>query len=382
MRRNSPISVRILVSLAQHSTCRPIRVLISPRVGRPLHPHYKALASQFESLDDVLPIESIPLVLSPSGLIPSPRFSELGPSPALVQHLRSILPEYVPSAPDPHPDSESDSNATKAATSNGNSGQQPTGGFSLPTIPMPAVTLNVDVRNMKWNWPGYLTFGKNSKDKEKQKGGEAAVDEQKPDSELEPKPDTGGEGVASSDAPVAEGGVPSPGPLKEEEKVEVEVEVDTLSLADAMESEAGQGSGLNAHSPGDGTPNEAPPPLAVRAIGPTPDDDITPTAVRPPDPDPARQGDNEMSQRPPSTGSPSSSSEEELHPATSEPPPPLVTFSQTLVHLAPSGHPLRTTRRRLYYLTVCPLCMSFPQDLTWTCVGFTVTERGHHRCYS
>ena len=341
------------MSCAQHSTRWPIRVLIPPWVGRPLHPNYKTLAQQFEPLDEVLPIESIPFALSPSGLIPSPRFSEFCPSPALVQHLRSILPEYVPSAPDPPPDLELGSNAVKTATDE-NPSQQPIGGFSLPTIPMPAVTLNVDVRNMKWNWPGYLTFGKNSKDKEKQKGAEAVVDEQKSDSELEPKPDPRGEGGTSSDVPLTEGDIPGSSPLKEGEKVEVEVEVDTLSLADAMESEAGHGRNSNAPSPGAGAPSEIHPLLPVRVIGPLPDDDITPTAALPPDPDPVpREGDNETSQQPASTGSHSPSSVEELYPATSEPPPQLVAFSQTLVHLAPAEHPFRTTKRRLYYLTVC-----------------------------
>ena len=351
------------MSLTQHPTRRPAYVSIPSWVGRPLHPHYKALAPQFESLDDVLPIESIPFALSPSGLIPSPRFSELGPSPALAQHLRSILPEYVPSDPDPLPDSESDSNTTKVAASNEDSGKQPTGGFSLPAIPMPTVALNVDVRNMKWGWPGYLTFGKNSKDKEKQKGADTTADEQKPGSELGTKSDAGEEGGASSDEAGVGGDVPGSDSSKEEEKVEVEVEVDASSLADAIESEGSHGRGSNAHSPGASTPSESPPPLAVETIGPIPDHDVTPTAVRPPDPDPvSREEDNETSQQPPFTGSPSPGSEE-LRPATPEPAPPPATFSQTLVHLAPPGHPLQTTKRRLYYLTVrCPLRARFSSE--------------------
>ena len=320
-------------------------------VGRPLHPYYKALGSQFEPLDDVLPPHSISFALSPSGLIPSPRFSELSPSPALVQHLRSILPEYVPSVPQPPPDPESDSGSIKAAASTESaSGQQPAGGFALPTIPMPAVNLNMDVRNLKWNWPGYLTFGKNSKDKEKQKNAKVTGDEQKKsDTELESKPDTDGEGEASS---VTEGEVPGSDPQNEEEKLRLEVEVDTASLADAIESENIRGGSSNEHSPGVSTPSEAPPSPATRTIGPLSDDDATPTAVQPVDPVPVLRGVDETSQQTSSTGRPSPSPKEELPPTVSEPPLPLVTFSQTPVHLAPLEHPLRTTKRRLYYLTV------------------------------
>jgi hypothetical protein len=322
-------------------------------VGRPLHPYYKALGSQFEPLDDVLPTQSIPFALSPSGLIPSPRFSEFSPSPALVQHLRSILPEYVPSVPQPPPDPESDTSSIKGTASTENAfGQQLTGGFALPTIPMPAVNLNMDMRNLKWNWPGYLTFGKNSKDKEKQKDVKVAGDEQKePETELEPKPDTGGEGVASSGASVTDGDTPGSDPPKEEEKLVVEVEVDTASLADAMESENSRGGSSNGHSPGAGTPSEALPLPATQTIGPLPDDDVTPTVVQPVDPVPLLQGVDETSQQPTSIRSPSPIPEE-LPPTISDPPPPPVTFSQTTVHLAPSEHPLRTTKRRLYYLTV------------------------------
>ena len=323
-------------------------------VGRPLHPHYKVLGSQFEPLDDVLPAQSIPFALSPSGLIPSPRFSEFSPSPALVQHLRSIIPEYVPSVPQSAPDSESDSGPIKTAVSADNiSSQQPAGGFALPTIPMPAVNLNMDVRNLKWNWPGYLTFGKNSKDKEREKNGKVAGDEQKkPDTELESKPDGDGEGRASS----VDGDVPGVDSAKEEEKLVVEVEVDTASLADAIGSENGRGGSSNEHSPGAGTPSEAPSSPATRTIRPIPDD-VTPTAVQPADPVTVLRGVDETSQQSISTSPPSPNPEKELPPTISESPPPSppVTFSQTTVHLAPPEHPLRTTKRRLYYLTVrCP----------------------------
>ena len=335
-----------------------IGVLILVWAGRPLHPHYKALASQFEPLSDVLPEETIPFALSPSGLIPSPRFSELNPSPALVQHLHSIIPEYVPSVPHPTPDPESDANSVKPVTSNENaSGEQQTGGFSLPTIPMPAVNLNMDVRNLKWGWPGYLTFGKNSKDKEKQRNAKAAEDKQKLDSGQEVKPDLGGKEETPPDAPDVDGNVPVSEPPKVEEKVGVEVEVDAVSLADAMESENIHGGSSSEHSPGAGTPNEAPSSPATRTIRPAQEDDTTPTTIRSVNPvTELLEGMEETSQRPPSTGSPSPNPAESP-PTILEPVSPPVTFSQTLVHLAPPGDPLRTTKRSLYYLTVC--CLSY-----------------------
>jgi len=358
-------------------TQRFFGVLILFRVGRPLHPHYKALASQFEPLNDVLPAQSILFALSPSGLIPSPRFFEFSPSPVLVQHLRSILPEYFPSDPHPPADQESDSGSIKAVTSNdNNSGQHPTVGFSLPTIPMPAVNLNMDVRNLKWNWPGYLTFGKNSKDKEKQKKSRGAGDEQKPETEPESKPNTEGDGGATADVPATDNDTPGSDPPKEEEKLGVEVEVDTVSLADAIESENSYPGSSKEHSPGIGSPSEAPPSPAARTIGPVPDDNTTPTAVQSTDLVPVSRETEETPQQPTSTEPPSPGPEEELPPTISGPLPPPVTFSQAPVHLAPPGHPLRTTRRRLYYLTVrCPLRVSFSRSELEMCLVCTARKR-------
>lgn len=339
-------------------------VLILFWVGRPLHPNYKALASQFEPLNDVLPEGIILFALSSSGLIPSLRFSEFSPSSSLVQHLRSILPEYIPSTPHSTPDPESDSTSVRAATPNENtSGQPQTGGFALPTIPMPAVHLNMDVRNLKWGWPGYLTFGKNVKDK--QRNGKVSEDKPKQELELEVKPDLGEESGIPSDALAVSDDAPGSHPPKEEEKVGVETEVDTVSLADAIESQNIHGGSSNEHSPGEGTPTELPPSPATRIIGPVPEDDATPTAVQPADALPASQEETEgVPQQPVPLRTPTPSPEE-LLPTILEPPLPPVTFSQTLVHLAPRGDPLRTTKRRLYYLMVrCPSRACFRLDLT------------------
>ena len=241
---------------------------------------------------------------------------------------------------------------------------------------MPAVSLNVDVRSLRWSWPGYLTFGKNSKEKEKRKNAKVPVEEQTPD----PKPDAGGEGVVSLDVSVAEGDGPGSDPPKEGEKVEVEVEVDTGSLADAME-ENGHGGSSNKHSPGVSTPNETPPPPTVRTVGSTPDDDATPTAVQPTDPVPVfQEGVDEVSEEPTSISPPSSSPEEELPPTVLEPLPPLIAFAQTPAHLAPPEHPLRTTKRRLYYLTVRPDHRGFSSKSELKSMCSVATEREHHRC--
>lgn len=352
---------RILVSHSQRFLLVAIDgVLILFWAGRPLHPYYKTLASQFQPLDDVLPEGIIPFALSPSGLIPSARFSDLNPSPALVQHLCSIIPEYIPSVPHSTPDPESDSNpnsAKVASLDGGISGQGHVGGFALPTIPMPAVHLNMDMRNLKWSWPGYLTFGKNSKDKEKQRNAKVGSDEQKYEQELEVKPDEGKERGVPSDEAV----VPGSHPPMEEEKV-VEVEVDTVSLADAMESQNIHRGSSNECSPGAGTPSDVPQSPATKANKPVPEEDTTPAVIRPV---PVYQEETEgMSQSPVSPKTPTSGPEE-LQPTISEPALPPATFSQTLVHLAPGEDPLRTTKRKLYYLTVRrPLYTCFPQGLT------------------
>lgn len=223
----------------------------------------------------------------------------------------------------------------------------------------------MDVRNLKWGWPGYLTFGKNSKDKEKQRSAKVGEDKPKHEPELEAKRDPGSETGVPPDAVIVGNDLLGSHPPNEEEKVEVEVEVDTVSLADAMESQNSHGGNSNEHSPGAGTPSEAPPSPATRTIIPVPEDDVTPTAVQPVNSVPASQeGVEGESQRltPTRTQTPST---EEFPPTISEPPLPPVAFSQTLVHLALRGDPLRTIKRKLYYLTVCcPSRARFPRDLT------------------
>ena len=111
--------------------------------------------SQFKSLGGFLPMQSIPFAFFHSGVIPS-RFSEFSPS-TFVQHLHSILSEYVPGTQDPPPDQRSDSNAVKTAASNKNHEKKTHGWFSLPETPIPAVPPDVDTQNPKYSMVGMGT---------------------------------------------------------------------------------------------------------------------------------------------------------------------------------------------------------------------------------
>lgn len=118
------------------------------------------------------------MLLTRRYIIPSERYIEGYYSPALPTHLSVLIP------PPLHQSHSSDTLNTLASsvdTIKGKQSQpsQDDGGHFLTN--MPTINMNMDMR--KWNWPGYLTFGKPSPSKSSS-GSNAAEKKEEPQEEV------------------------------------------------------------------------------------------------------------------------------------------------------------------------------------------------------
>ncbi|KJA28021.1 hypothetical protein HYPSUDRAFT_34294 [Hypholoma sublateritium FD-334 SS-4] len=135
--------------------------------GPLLHPHYSSLIPIIDDFSMNLPRAITPMVLTRHYIIPSERYIEGRYSQALAAHLSAM----IPLVPDPSRSSDTlntlassvDTIKGKYAPNSNSRGQssQDGGVNFLPN--MPTINMNMDMR--KWNWPGYLTFGKGSSSK-------------------------------------------------------------------------------------------------------------------------------------------------------------------------------------------------------------------------
>ncbi|KAH9888958.1 hypothetical protein C8Q73DRAFT_766729 [Cubamyces lactineus] len=141
-------------------------------LGIPLHPLHKELTPLLESFVSKLPQELMAFALIPPYVIPTraPRYppalvrfvlsripppatpvsraNSAGPGPPVVSSTPVATHDSGPSVPPP---SQSSSNTANGRTS---------ASTLLPLPPMPNMNLGLDMKNLKWAWPGYLTFGK------------------------------------------------------------------------------------------------------------------------------------------------------------------------------------------------------------------------------
>ncbi|KAH9852031.1 hypothetical protein C2E23DRAFT_868869 [Lenzites betulinus] len=144
-------------------------------LGIPLHPVHSRLTPLLESFTSNLPEELLVFALIPPYVIP-PRNARY--PPALVHYVLSRIP------PPPTPVARNNASGHGASTApptfpntltapipSGHSKQDSvttasiaTSLLTIPTMPtmptMPAMNLTLDPKNFKWNWPGYLTFGR------------------------------------------------------------------------------------------------------------------------------------------------------------------------------------------------------------------------------
>jgi hypothetical protein len=139
-----------------------IKLIVS---GTPLHPRYQELTRALDSLSEKLPSHHAPCVLVPPYIIPSTRYTEYLCPPALPRHLLS----YFAGSAHPSQQEGDDDNISHVGTGSaslasasapsGTSKSAAIGGLSTMSMPNMGITMEaMDIR--KWNWPGYLTFGK------------------------------------------------------------------------------------------------------------------------------------------------------------------------------------------------------------------------------
>ena len=210
-------------------------------VGLPRHPLYPKLATHLEKFASNLSDELMAFVLIPPYVIPSlsPRYPA-----ALVRYvLKRIPPPMTPSSRHRHKPSWPPPSAALIAAQKPPSGDTAQSvpieggllGLSMPTMPaIPPMNLDLDVKKLRWGWPGYLTFGKGG-------AGKATPGASEPSS------------TSASLAAVA-GGPPDPKPPDAAEdasgadRKDAQDVVDTASLQEAISSE-GIGSYTRATSP-------------------------------------------------------------------------------------------------------------------------------------
>ena len=125
-----------------------------------MHPSFSALIPILDDFCALLSDETVAAVLSPLTLVPSTRYTNAGYPPSLIDYLMSIIPP--PTCTEDNISPLSSSVDTIKGKSNPNQSgdlKKEAGNF----LGMPAMNVNIDVR--KWNWPGYLTFGRGSSSK-------------------------------------------------------------------------------------------------------------------------------------------------------------------------------------------------------------------------
>ncbi|KAJ7066364.1 hypothetical protein C8F01DRAFT_1346646 [Mycena amicta] len=125
-------------------------------LGPPLHPMQSSLVQSMDEFSSNLPEEVVAIAVSPPFTIPSTRYTSMAFPSALPLFLQFLVPppEEIPTVP-----TSIDDNTVKGA-------KAPP--LPLPDIPPRSPTKHEDDAKSflgkmdmpKWNWPGYLTFGK------------------------------------------------------------------------------------------------------------------------------------------------------------------------------------------------------------------------------
>ncbi|KAF5336725.1 hypothetical protein D9758_015089 [Tetrapyrgos nigripes] len=152
-------------------------IAFGSHLGRiPLHPEHQSMTPILETLASDIPSTIIPVGLTSTHIIPCARFNQSNLPLSLFPHLTNLIPP--PPKPNPvdepsPPDEREGNTATSTSSSNRQDQQQQQGDSgnkegslthgSLMGLNLNNFNVNMNMNNMdvrKWNWPGYLTFGK------------------------------------------------------------------------------------------------------------------------------------------------------------------------------------------------------------------------------
>ncbi|THH21185.1 hypothetical protein EUX98_g8430 [Antrodiella citrinella] len=139
-------------------------ITFASHLGVPLHPLYHTLTPILDEFTSQLPYSTTSFIFSGSQLVPSASLSVLPCAGTLSGHIAT----RIPPPPPPIPLSEaSSSTATVVPPDLGKDGQSDTvkgSDKSSEANKVPFMNhvshMSLDMKNIKWGWPGYLTFGK------------------------------------------------------------------------------------------------------------------------------------------------------------------------------------------------------------------------------
>jgi hypothetical protein len=272
-----------------------------------------------------------PVVLTRQYIIPSERFNAARYPSTLAAHLSTMIPPHLDTSQSSDTlntlassvdtiraqrGAESNDNKPSFSKSNGGSGN---------FLGMPVGNMNMDMR--KWNWPGYLTFGKGNSHKPL---GERPSDPKE-------KPEITGNSDATS-------------------QIEVQVNRDALEEAISCDSMSLASGGRNGSAKGDASVEKPP---SVSESDSAPDNE-----------QPSPEANQVVLE---STKSPSVTFSDPPDAPRPTSPPLLPEFSMTKVHLAPFQDPTNTRRVAIHYHIVS-LTITFWWKLKIIC--FTA-ERVH-----
>ncbi|KAF9269141.1 hypothetical protein L218DRAFT_422502 [Marasmius fiardii PR-910] len=203
-------------------------------LGVPLHSTHTSIIPLLDEFSSKIPDNLAPIFATPTHIIPSKRYIDGRLPASLSRHILSLVPPLsttdgslitdlestlrLKKPPDPgrahHDPSKEDSHT-----------QQGQGTNKFMGIPTGNLNMNV---NVKWNWPGYLTFGKSGQNQNRPTAASAASSEE-----------------------IAKEEEPPEAPFNDQTNRDSEpsdVEVDRNALDDAITSEGVHGSHTLLHS--------------------------------------------------------------------------------------------------------------------------------------
>ncbi|KAH9941515.1 hypothetical protein B0H21DRAFT_780155 [Amylocystis lapponica] len=316
-------------------------------LGVPVHLFHRNLTPLIDGIASKLPQDTPAFVLMPPYVIPSSKFTASGFPSSLTRHILSRIPPSPPVAatsispssksnPVPVPDDNGGtSDDAGQQTAQGKKPQDGIPGSPAGTfLAMPNV--NLDVRQFKWNWPGYLTFGKQSS--------------AKPSAVSVALPDASQTAVGEAD----QQGKPDQATEGDEKTLSVgAVEVDKESLQEAMSSHGIPTSSSLNTSPASSSKLLDNPQEIQGATGTNDDTPEVDSTI--PDIPVVEDGIEISSPNTTDDAVPSPLSIPSLAPdreiAEDVPPKPLPTFLPTTVHLAHTMNGTDTHKRRVWHIT-------------------------------
>ncbi|KAI1793552.1 hypothetical protein LXA43DRAFT_1001272 [Ganoderma leucocontextum] len=207
-------------------------------LGIPLHPSHANLTPLLDKFASKLPDELMTFALLPPHFIPSrtPQYPA-----ALIRHVLARIPPPTTPVPKNKPAIPSSAMTPPPAARMGQQTipadvkpppAQTEAGFAfpiplMPNMPaMPNMNFGLDVKNMKWGWPGYLTFGK---------GGGAPHGPSTPSSPSAAQASLAAAVEGQGDLPNASSSGDSPRPDGQRRTT---LDVDTTSLLEAISTES------------------------------------------------------------------------------------------------------------------------------------------------